>query len=102
MPKQKINQLCKCQTIIVSIICRSTHTDFGMLHNPLWPIEGSTRQKLNRDVLELTDVLNKMALTSIYIHKRIYLLSAPRGNFSNIYIILRQKASFDLVYNINV
>lgn len=72
MPKQKINQLCKCQTIIVSIICRSTHTDFGMLHNPLWPIEGSHRQKLNRDVLELTDVLNQMALTNIYILEYLY------------------------------
>ena len=44
------------------------HTLLETLIPPLLPIDRSSRQKLNREILELTDVINQMKITDICDH----------------------------------
>ena len=59
----------------------------GDFSNPFSPIDKSSRQKLNREMLELTEVINQMDIAVIYKTfrpntKGYTLLSAPHGKFS--------------------
>lgn len=58
----------------------------GIFSTSLSPIDKSLRQKLNRETLELTDIINQMYLMDIYrkFHpnrKRIYFLLSTSKNY---------------------
>lgn len=61
-------------------------------------VDRSCRRKLNRDMLEPTDVINFMNLIDIYraLHPNTkYIFSALRGTVFKIYYILNHKASLN-------
>jgi exonuclease III len=70
----------------------------GDFISPLSSIHRSSKQKNNKEILELNDIINQMDLTDIY---RIFhpttaqytFFSAAHGTFSKIDHILRHKAS---------
>jgi hypothetical protein len=71
----------------------------GNFNTPLLSIDKSSRQKLNREMLELK-LYKPMDLTGIYrpfhqTQKKYTFYSAPHGTFSKIDHILRHKASTD-------
>lgn len=58
----------------------------GGFNTLLWPMARSSRQKLNKEMLELTNIISQMNLTDSYRtilpkHKRIYLLLSTSWNF---------------------
>jgi hypothetical protein len=64
------------------------------------PIGTSFKQKLNREMLEITDIINQMDLTNTYrtFHlntKEYIFFYVPHGWFSKIDHTLRQKASLN-------
>ena len=61
-------------------------------------MDGSTRQKLNREIREITDIMNPMNLTDIYrtFHpnrKEYTYFSASHGTFSKADHIIGNKAN---------
>ena len=85
----KIKSYTKSHTLIV-----------GDFNTPLSPIDWSSRQKLNRKILKLTDIMKEMDLTNIYriFHlntKEYNLFSAPLVSFSKIGHPVSHKASLN-------
>ena len=69
----------------------------GDFYTSFTPLDRSVRQKINREIRELTDVMTQMDLTDIYriFHpnrKEYTFFSAPHGTFSKIDHILGNKA----------
>jgi exonuclease III len=70
----------------------------GDLNTPLSPIDRSSKQKLNKEILELNNTIDQMELAEVY---RIFhptsaqytFFSAAHGTFSKIDNILGHKAS---------
>lgn len=72
----------------------------GDFNSPLLPIDRSVRQKVNREILVLTDIIKQMEVTDIYrtLHqnKKEYTFSSePHGTFSNINHTLIHKESLN-------
>jgi hypothetical protein len=72
----------------------------GDFNTPLSPIDRSSRQKINKEILELNDTIDQMDLTDVY---RIFypetaqytFFSAACGTFSKVDYILGHKASLN-------
>jgi exonuclease III len=79
----------------------------GKFNTPLSPIDRSSKQNINKEILELNDIINQMDLTDIY---RIFhpttaqytFFSAAHGTFSKIDHILRHKASLSKYKKIEI
>jgi exonuclease III len=72
----------------------------GNFNTPLSPIDASSRQKINKEILELTDTIDQMDLTDVY---RLFhpataqytFFSAIHGTFSKIDCNLGHKANLN-------
>jgi hypothetical protein len=79
----------------------------GDINNPLSPIHWSSRQKINKEILELNDTIDQMDLTDVY---RIFhpataqytFFSAAHGTFSKIDYILLHKANLNKYKKIEI
>jgi exonuclease III len=79
-------------------ICRLQHSGSGRLEYPLLPKDRSSKQKKNKEILELNHTIDQMDLADVY---RIFhqtaaqytFFSATHGNFYKIDHILGHKAS---------
>jgi exonuclease III len=88
------------------------HIDFntvvaGDFNTPLSPIDMSSKQKINKEILELNDTINQVDLTDVY---RIFhptttqytLFSATHGTFSKIDHILGHKVNLSKYKKIEI
>jgi exonuclease III len=71
----------------------------GDLNTPQSPIDRSSKQKINKEILELNHIIDQMDLADVYriLHTtsaKYTFFSATHGTFSKIDHILRHKASF--------
>ena len=87
-PSLELKTVIKPHTLIVA--------DFN---TPLSPMDRSIRQKPNREIRELLEIMNQMDLIDIYItfypnRKEYTFFSAAHGTFSKIDHILSNKANF--------
>jgi hypothetical protein len=79
----------------------------GDLNTPLSPIDRSSKQKINKDILELNHIIDEMDLADVY---RIFhptsaqytFFSAAHGTFSKIDHILGHKASLSKYKKIEI
>ena len=91
----KLKSYIKLHTLIV-----------GDFNTPFSPLDRSVRQKMNREIRELTDVMTQIDLTDIYkiFHpnrKEYTFFSVPHGTFSKIYHILSNKTNLNRYKNWN-
>jgi exonuclease III len=79
----------------------------GDFNTPLQPIDRSSKQKFNKEILDLNDTIDQMDLTDVY---RIFhpttaqytFFSAAHGTFSKIDNILGHKASLNKYKKIEI
>jgi hypothetical protein len=69
----------------------------GDFNTPLSPIDRSSRQKINKEILELNDIIGQMDLTDVY-----RLFHSAHGTFSKIVHILGHKASLSKYKKIEI
>jgi exonuclease III len=79
----------------------------GDFNTPLSPIGRSSKQKVNKEILELNDTIDQMNLTDVYrifhpTYTQYTFFSAAHGTFSRIDHILGHKASISKYKKIEI